>query len=294
MSSFSSAQSVIDDPFVELKVGLLAESLLFAGAVHLTSAATRAAFAAHVPEPYMVRGPIAGKQCANTLRFHRMRSLILPRQSDFAKEISVRDTFEFAPNTPHTWSVTCSDTWDSAITTLPGTYIFSLVIFRLFWWAPGVPGTCALEFLRGTSSLSLALIGAVVYAWARVQTRSVQAWPSGQPSTMTDWQGGVPVAPASVQSRGECGVKRRSPIAALSALKENWMASPWVWPALLATCVVSIPPLWFSGHLYYTDSTGLLFVLLCFVTAPMYRVPAYEIGRTSLWAAVPSAIVSTE
>ncbi len=61
MSSFSGHQSVIDDPFVVVKVGLLAESLLFATAVHLTSSATRTALALHVPEPYMV-GVFYGKR----------------------------------------------------------------------------------------------------------------------------------------------------------------------------------------------------------------------------------------
>jgi len=169
--------------------------------------------------------------------------------------------------------------------------MFSLFVHKLCWWLPGVPDICSLEFLRGTSSLSLALLGAVVYAWARQQARAVQAWPSGQPNTLTCWRGGVPVTPASVQSRDECGVARHRALGTLSAVKANWMASPWVWPALLATCVVSIPPLWFSGHLYYTDSTGLLFLLLAFVTAPMYLVPAYETGQRSLWSAVPSAVV---
>jgi hypothetical protein len=185
----------------------------------------------------------------------------------------------------------CTDTWDTSITTLPGTYMVSLLFFRLFWWLPGTSSSCTVSFLRYTSSIALSGIGAVVYLWARQRARAGQAWPSGQPSTMTTWAGGVPVTPVSVQSSDECSIQRPRLTGALSASYLSWMASPWVWPALMATCIVSFPPLWFSGHLYYTDTAGLLFVLAAYATAPMNTVPAFEVASANPWRALASASV---
>jgi hypothetical protein len=90
MSSFSSAHAVIDDPFLTVRLGLFAEALLVAAAVHLTSAATRSALSSQVPEPYMVCKPHMTCKSLKYCNMYRMKSFTCHKPSGFATVTSVR------------------------------------------------------------------------------------------------------------------------------------------------------------------------------------------------------------
>ncbi|CEH16891.1 Alpha-1,2 glucosyltransferase/transcriptional activator [Ceraceosorus bombacis] len=183
-------------------------------------------------------------------------------------------------------------TYDPKLTTPPGLYTLSLLLYRILpGWLTGHSTCTDVSFLRGTNLVLLLLLPHLLHSFrAQIMKDKSQLPPAYTRHAMLDeaaTRAPLEITPGAVGVSSEQEPDRRRPAShgavprpapaqhprggwsgklTLQEVLEASRLSEWLytlstWRVYEGHVIAFLPPLWFFGFLYYTDIGGVCFVL---------------------------------